>query len=182
MWFNPPFDASMTTKLGKVFLNILDKNFPVGHIFWKVFNRHTVQLSYRTMPNMASIIAANNRRLLKEVPDQLPDQLPRNKNCNCRGGAINCPMDGARCLDNKVKYQATVVEEGNPEAAIRQQQLQHKAGLPEDLLLLARLCVEAEDLAVAHHLQPFKPTNTNTTLNLVHSCTIFFCCLDGEEI
>ena len=32
LWFNPPFDASMTTKLGKVFLNILDKNFPVGHI------------------------------------------------------------------------------------------------------------------------------------------------------
>ena len=112
MWFNPPFDASMTTKLGKVFLNILDKNFPVGHILRKVFNRHTVQLSYRTMPNMASIIAANNRRLLKEVPDQLPDQLPRNKNCNCRGGATNCPMDGARCLDNKVKYQAAVVEEG----------------------------------------------------------------------
>ena len=101
--------------MGKVFLNILDKNFPVGHILRKVFNRHTVQLSYRTMPNMASIIAANNRRLLKEVPDQLPDQLPCNKNCNCRGGAINCPMDGARCLDNKVKYQATVVEEGKPD-------------------------------------------------------------------
>ena len=50
------------------------------------------------------------RRLLKEVPRQLPDQLPRNKNCNCRGGSINCPMDGARCLDNLVKYQATVVE------------------------------------------------------------------------
>ena len=30
-------------------------------------------------------------------------------NCNCRGGSVNCPMAGARCLDAKVKYQATVV-------------------------------------------------------------------------
>ena len=115
MWFNPPFDASMTTKLGKVFLNILDRCFPPRHVLRRVFNRHTVQLSYRTMPNMSSIIAANNRKLLKEAPGDLPDQLPRNKNCNCRGGSDNCPMDGARCLDAKVKYQATVVEEGKPD-------------------------------------------------------------------
>ena len=95
-------------------MNILDKCIPVGHVLRRVFNRHTVQLSHRTMPNMGSIIAANNRRLLKEVPDQLPEQLPPNKNCNCRGGSINCPMDGARCFDSKVKYQATVAEEGKP--------------------------------------------------------------------
>ena len=87
---------------------------------------------------MASIIAANNRRLLKEVPGDLPDQLPRNKNCNCRGGSINCPMDGARCLDNKVKYQATVVEEGKTdqfyvcdrtpvEEMVRRPQVQYEA-------------------------------------------------------
>ena len=61
-------------------------------------------------------------------------------------------MDGTRCLDNKVKYQATVVEEGNPEEAIQPLRVQHEARRPEDLLLLGRLCVEAEDLAVAHHL------------------------------
>ena len=66
----------MTTKLGKVFLSILDKCFPVGHVLRRVFNRHTLQLSYRTMPNMASIIAGNNRRLLKQVPGELPEQLP----------------------------------------------------------------------------------------------------------
>ena len=105
---------------------------------------------------MASIITANNRRLLKELPShctgQLPKQLPHNKNCNSRDGSINCPMDGTRRLDNKVKYQATVVEEGNPEEAIQPPRVQHEARRPEELLLLGRLCVEAEDLAVAHHL------------------------------
>ena len=96
LWFNPPFDASMTTKLGKVFLNILDRCFPVGHVLRRVFNRHTVQLWYRTMPNMNSIIAANNMKPGK-VPGNLPDQLPRNKNCNCRGGSFNCPVESDSC-------------------------------------------------------------------------------------
>ena len=114
-WFNPPFCSSMTTKLGKVFLSLLDECFPVGHPLRRVFNRHTVQLSYRTMPNLARIIASNNSKLLKVVEGELPEQLPRNSNCNCRGGTVNCIMDGARCKDPKVKYQATVVEEGKPD-------------------------------------------------------------------
>ena len=47
LWFNPPFDASMTTKLGKVFLNILDKCFLVGHVLRRVLDRHMVRLSYQ---------------------------------------------------------------------------------------------------------------------------------------
>ena len=61
-------------------------------------------------------IAATNRKLLREVPGDLPDQLPRNKNCKCRGGPVNC-------LDAKVKYQATVVEDGKPD--------QHYVGVTE---------------------------------------------------
>ena len=38
LWFNPPFDASMTTKLGKVFLNILDKCFLVGHVLRRILD------------------------------------------------------------------------------------------------------------------------------------------------
>ena len=105
----------MITKLGNAFLSLLDECFPVTHPLRRVFNRHTVQLSYRTMPNLACIIASNNSKLLKVVDGELPEQLPRNHNCNCRGGTASCIMDGARCKDAKVKYQATVVEVGKPD-------------------------------------------------------------------
>ena len=42
-------------------------------------------------------------------------QLPRNSNCNCRGGEKNCPMEGARCLDSNILYHAKVEEEGKPD-------------------------------------------------------------------
>ena len=50
IWFNPPYCASMSTKLGRDFLSLLDECIPVGHPLRRVLNRHTVQLSYRTMP------------------------------------------------------------------------------------------------------------------------------------
>ena len=52
-WFNPPYCSSMSTKLGQVFLSLLDECFPVGHPLRRVLNCHTVQLSYRTMPSIS---------------------------------------------------------------------------------------------------------------------------------
>ena len=72
----------MATKLGHDFLKLLDECFPVGHQLRRTFNRHTVQLSYRTMPNMAKIIAANNNKVLGE--DKVFERhLPKNSNRNC---------------------------------------------------------------------------------------------------
>ena len=48
----------------------------------------------------------------KVVADALPDQRPYNSNCNCRGGVENCPVDGARCKDDNVVYQANVMAVG----------------------------------------------------------------------
>ena len=104
-WFNPPYCMSVETKIGHKFLAILDSSFPAGHPLHKVLNRHTVQLSYRTMPNLNKIIAGYN---VKVMDDNLPIQRPFNSNCNCRGGTVNCPMEGARCLDTCSIYQATV--------------------------------------------------------------------------
>ena len=115
LWFNPPFCSSMTTKLGQLFLSLLDECFPVGHVLRRTFNRHTVQLSYRTMPNLAKIIAANNTKVLSE-DKRFEQQLPRNANCNCRGGTEACPMEGARCKDTNLLYGATVSEPGKPDA------------------------------------------------------------------
>ena len=60
VWFNPPYCMSLKTKVGQRFLNILDSCFPTDHPLHRVFNRHTVQLSYRTMPNLAKIISGHN--------------------------------------------------------------------------------------------------------------------------
>ena len=109
VWFNPPFCMSLKTKVGQRFLNILDSCFPIDHPLHRVFNRHTVQLSYRTMPSLAKIISGHNAKV---VADVLPEQRPRNSNCNCRGGTEKCPVDGARCKDDHVIYQADVFATG----------------------------------------------------------------------
>ena len=105
IWFNAPFCRSVETKVGHRFFAILDSCFPPGHPLHRTFNRHTVQLSYRTMPSLAKVIAGHNAKV---VADALPDQRPYNANCNCRGGVDNCPVDGARCKDDNVVYQAGV--------------------------------------------------------------------------
>ena len=111
-WFNPPYCMSVETKIGHKFLAILDSSFPVGNPLRKVLNRHTVQLSYRTMANLGKIIAGHNAKVLD---DKLNIQRPFNSNCNCRGGTKNCPMEGARCLDTCTVYQATVSAVGKVE-------------------------------------------------------------------
>ena len=112
IWLNAPFCLSVETKIGQRFFAILDTCFPVGHQLHRTFNRHTVQLSYRTMPSLAKIIAGHNAKV---VADTLPDQRPYNTNCNCRGGIDSCPVDGARCKDDNVIYQAGVTAVGKRE-------------------------------------------------------------------
>ena len=46
------------------------------------------------------------------MADVLPNQMPHNSNCNCRGGVENCVVDGARCKDDNVVYQANVTAVG----------------------------------------------------------------------
>ena len=55
------------------------------------------------MPNLTKVISGHNAKV---VADTLPKQRPSNSNCNCRGGIDKCPVDGARCKDSNVIYQA----------------------------------------------------------------------------
>ena len=52
--FNPPFASNIKTPIGIIFMKALDSSFPDGHPLKRILNRHTVKLSYRTMPNMAT--------------------------------------------------------------------------------------------------------------------------------
>ncbi len=51
-WYNPPWNSNVKTCIGKKFLAIIDKCFPPNHRLNKIFNRHTLKLSYSCMPNM----------------------------------------------------------------------------------------------------------------------------------
>ena len=43
-WYNPPWNSSVRTNLGRKFLNIVDKCFPKNYPLHKIFNRHTLKL------------------------------------------------------------------------------------------------------------------------------------------
>ena len=59
-WFNPPFSNSVATKIGKIFLRLIDKHFSPHHKLHKLFNRNNLKISYSCMPNVKSIISKHN--------------------------------------------------------------------------------------------------------------------------
>ena len=38
IWFNPLYNESVKTNIGKAFIGIVEKHFPVHHKFRKIFN------------------------------------------------------------------------------------------------------------------------------------------------
>ena len=90
--------------VGREFLSLLDRSFPPYHPLSKIFNRQTVKLSYKRMPNMAEVVSGQNTRKLRDDRDQV--EVPR---CNCRGGQGNCPV-GGKCQVDCVIYEATITK------------------------------------------------------------------------
>ena len=104
-WFNPPFSANVSTNVGKKFLTLIDKHFPVHHKYRKLFNRNNLKVSYSCMSNMESIIKKHNTKILNKKT-QTTD-----KKCNCRIKE-NCPL-GGECLKKDIVYKATVKTDNN---------------------------------------------------------------------
>ena len=101
LWYNPPFNSSVKTNIGKEFLKLVDRCFPHGHPLQKLINRNTVKLSYSCTPNMERIISSRNAKLLSPTsPDERSCSCPRN---------TPCPLDG-KCLLKNVVYEATVTQ------------------------------------------------------------------------
>ena len=98
IWYNPPYPANVKTSIGKIFFKLLNKHFPRGHNFYKIFNKDTVKLSYSSTKNMALFIAMHNRSILN--PN---DQV---YGCNCR--VRNDCLLQHKCLTPGIVYQATV--------------------------------------------------------------------------
>ena len=102
-WFNPPYSSSVKTRVGQKFLELLDKCFPKTGPLWKLFNRNTVKISYRTAPNLQQILSGHNKKVLSKNTDK-----PQPKLCSCPKGTT-CPLE-AKCLSENLIYQATVTE------------------------------------------------------------------------
>ena len=98
IWFNPPFSKSVSTNVARRFLQLVSKHFPKASKLHKIFNRNTLKVSYSCMPNMASIISTNNRKLCQEPESTRP--------CNCRA-KDKCPLDG-KCQTDCIVYKAVV--------------------------------------------------------------------------
>ena len=104
IWFNPPFSKTVTSNIGKQFLNLLDKHFPRNHRFYKIFNRNTVKVSYGCMPNVAASISSHNKNILNEKSALALG------GCNCSGDI--CPLDG-KCLTGNLLYEAEITADIN---------------------------------------------------------------------
>ena len=73
-WFNPVFCKRVETNVGAQFLKILDTTIPRGHVLHKLFNRHTVKVSYRTLGNLAKTISTHNSKVLNMYEQQQQQQ------------------------------------------------------------------------------------------------------------
>ena len=109
IWFNPPYNKNVASNIGRDFLRLIDKCFPIGHKLRKIFNRNTLKLSYSCMANVRQVIDGHNKTILKKAAQTPQDQA--NKTCNCRK-RDEWPLKGT-CLSKDIIYQATVTSSNN---------------------------------------------------------------------
>ena len=107
-WFNPPFNAAVTTDIGKQFLKLVDKHFHKNHPLGKLLNRNTVKISYSCTKNIKSIISSHNAKVMN-VDEQEPPR--EGKKCSCqRRNKHKCPLDNDCKGQTDVIYHAKVLD------------------------------------------------------------------------
>ena len=104
IYYNPPFCQSVQTKIGKLFLNLLDKHFNKYHEFYKIFNRNNVKISYCCAPNISAIINSHNKKITNNTEET-------KSSCNCKN-KDKCPIEN-KCCKTNVIYQANITTPNN---------------------------------------------------------------------
>ena len=99
IWFNPRYSKSVTTRIGRSFLHLLDTHFTKNHFFNKIFNRKRVKVSYSSMQNIKGSINNHNMNILHQN-NKVKDE------CNCRNKKY-CPL-GGKCLLPNIVYQGKI--------------------------------------------------------------------------
>ena len=62
----PPYSKNVGTNIAGDFLQVIVKHFPRSNKLHKLFNRHTVRVSYSYMDNMKNFIRKHNNRTLTQ--------------------------------------------------------------------------------------------------------------------
>ena len=179
IWYNPPYNLSMTTDFGKQFLQLIDKHFPKDRQdnLQKIFNRHTLKISYRTTPNMKSIINAHNTRILAEHNKTAGKQVEA---CNCRGqkAKAECPLRG-NCngtAATTVVYKATVTTNtdtktyiGSTEGTFKKRHYGHKSDIKHE--------ANRNSTTLSHYIWDCKDRGETpkVTWNIVRKCSKYRC-------
>ena len=114
IWYNPPFSKNVKTNIAREFLKLIDKHFPHNNKLHKIFNRHTVRVSYSCSENMKCFINRHNKTILKKHDKQNSTKRTNDSRlCNCRNHN-QCPMQG-NCLQANVVYKAEITTTDNNE-------------------------------------------------------------------
>ena len=92
IWYNPPFNSSVKTNIGKTFLKLVSKHFPRQHKYHTLFNKNNIKVNYSCMENMGAIITKDNKKILTN--NDTNDNNDRLWNCRSQQ---NCPLDN-KCL------------------------------------------------------------------------------------
>ena len=104
IYYNPPFNQALKTKIGRIFLELVKKHFPRHHKLHPILNRNTLKISYSCTPNIKKILQAHNRKIMK---NRKTTTTAEQKKCNCRASKReSCPLNG-QCNRSNVIYKAT---------------------------------------------------------------------------
>ena len=101
IFFNPPYSSEVKTDIGRQFLRLIDKNFPVNSPLHPILNRCTIKMSYSCTENMERIMSKHNKKILANETTNTKE-----KQCNCRE-TTKCPVEN-KCLTESVIYKASI--------------------------------------------------------------------------
>ena len=103
IWFNPPYNSTVSTNIGHKFLQAMDEYFPSHHPLHKIFNRNTLKLSYSCMPNVKCLISSHNKSIINKQLNTVTDQTCHQCNrCNKNAGPLQ-----NKCLTSNVTRKDT---------------------------------------------------------------------------
>ena len=111
IWYNTPYNKSISTNIGRVFLNLLHKHFHKEHKLYEIFNRSSVKVSYSCTRNVEHIIENQNRKITESHIEKSAEA-----SCNCKEKS-RCPLD-VNCLIRNIVYMATVKTETNASSSV----------------------------------------------------------------